>query len=165
MSTQPTNHTPVFVPEFTGNSGFVVVPVEKSTTPIVEPVPVVVQKRPFFTKQNKAFLLDVIFSPISVLAWLLALPVKAFTWAVVKMRTRRYDPEKEICPACGFKGDSGTNWKSCRIEFVRTAGSERAAIQHFCFKCGCDKHYSKLRMPAEKWMAKDPISNPTRRLG
>lgn len=96
-----------------------------------------------------AFLV-ILASPI----YLLILPVKAFTWAVVAIKTHRYDPEKRMCVACGFKGDSGTDGKSCRIAFVVTSGIERAAIQHICFRCGCDKQFSKLVVPADKWIPK-----------
>lgn len=98
-----------------------------------------------------AQILGVIITPFT---WLIALPIRAFAWFVTTIRTRRYDPEKLVCPACGFKGDSGTNNKSCRIQFTPTTGNERAAIQHFCFRCGCDKIFSRVLVPADKWMAR-----------
>lgn len=72
----------------------------------------------------------------------------------MKVRVRLYDPEKITCPACGFKGDAGTNGKSCNIKFVRTMGNEKAAIQHICFRCGCDEIFSHVYVPADKWLSK-----------
>jgi ribosomal protein L37E len=85
-------------------------------------------------------------------SWVIALPIRIFTWVVVKIRVRTYDPEKVVCPACGFRGDSGTSGRTCRVKFIETAGSEKAALQHICFRCGNDKWASKLYAPAEKWM-------------
>ena len=111
-----------------------------------------IEKRQFITEREKSLLLGVIFSPITVLAWLLSLPIRAFTWIVITVKTRRYDPEKRVCPACGFRGDSGTDGKTCRVEFVDTTGPERAGLQHFCFKCGCDRHISPLFLKADAWL-------------
>lgn len=118
----------------------------------------VIEKRPFFTDREKTIWQGVAFSPIALVAWLLAQPIKAFSWVVIKIRTRRYDPEKIQCPACGFRGDSGTGGKAARVVFAKTNGNERAALQHFCFRCGCDKLYSPLVTKADKWMAKEPLS-------
>lgn len=118
------------------------------------------EKKPFFTEADKEFWLkvyDVILFPVSIIAWLLAKPVQAFTWAVVKIKTHRYDPEKRVCPGCGFKGDSGTNGKTCRVEFTRTAGPERAGIRHTCFRCGCDKHISPLFRKAAEWLPQEEV--------
>src|SRR5271157_5443246 len=79
-------------------------------------------ERPFFTEEDKKFWLAVLFSPITLIAYILSLPISVFTWIVITVRARRYDPEKEVCPACGFKGDKGTDGKTCRIEFTATVG-------------------------------------------
>ena len=89
---------------------------------------------------------------IAPLAWIVAFPFRLFTWFVTKLKTRAYDPEKMVCPACGFKGDDGTNGKSCAVRFVRTKNNDRANIQHHCFRCGCDEIFSKLFSPADKWL-------------
>ena len=95
------------------------------------------------------------FGPIlAVIAFILALPIRMFTWVVVKIKTHNYDPEKIVCPACGFKGDSGTDGKSCMIRFVKTVGNERGAIQHQCFRCGCQEIHSNLFVRADKWLRK-----------
>ena len=88
---------------------------------------------------------------IRVIVWLLTLPIKVFTWLIVKIRTRNYDPEKRICPGCGFRGDSGTNGKVCSIKHTATQGPERAANEHSCFRCGAT-YYSKLFIEADKWI-------------
>lgn len=62
-----------------------------------------------------------------------------------------YDPEKDVCPSCGFRGDSGTAGKSCTIRFVRTLGSEKGAIEHTCLRDGA-VFYTKLFKRAEDWL-------------
>ena len=86
---------------------------------------------------------------------IIAFPVVVFTWTVRKIKTRSYNPEKRPCPACGFKGDSGTGGKSCRVLFVKTPTLERAHLEHQCYRCwAC--YYSGVNTPADKWLAKDP---------
>jgi hypothetical protein len=116
---------------------------EVITDPAVE-----FEKRPFLSEREKSFLLF----PITAIAWLLAKPIQVFTWVIVKVKTHTYDPEKVICPACGFKGDSGTGGKSCWIRFMPTKEKERFAIQHICFRCGCDKYFSNLAKKADNWI-------------
>ena len=96
----------------------------------------------------------VTWNPISWLAWVLSLPIRILAWVISTIRARLYDPESIICPACGFRGDKGTNGKTMRINFVRTQGAEKAAIQHTCFRCGCNEIYSKIFSPADTWLPK-----------
>ena len=93
----------------------------------------------------------VTFNPISWVAWILALPIRFIAWIIATVRSRMYDPEQIVCPACGFRGDSGTANKTCRISCVRTSGPEKAAIEHSCFRCNA-KFYSKLFSQAQGWM-------------
>jgi len=116
-----------------------------------------IEKRKFFSDDEKSFMLAVLYSPLTLIFWILAQPVRAFTWAVVSVRSRRYDPTKRVMPCCGFKGDSGTDGKSCRIEFTPTAGPERAGIKHICFRCGCDKHISPLFYKADAWLPREIV--------
>lgn len=95
---------------------------------------------------------DVILAPIGWLAWIISLPIRGTAWLVATIRASKYDPEKLICPGCGFRGDSGTGGKSCYVKFTRTMGNERAAIQHMCYRCGCEEIFTKLYVPAEKWL-------------
>lgn len=92
-------------------------------------------------------------NPFNPFSWI-ALPIKGLSWIVTQVRARLYDPEKITCPACGFRGDSGTNGKTCSIKFVRTMGNERAAIQHTCFRCGCNEIFSHVYAPAGMWLPK-----------
>lgn len=87
----------------------------------------------------------------------ISLPVNLLAFVLEKIRWHRYDPEKVICPGCGFRGDSGTNGKTCRIRFIAFGSGfeeNQAGIQHTCFRCGNDRWYSQTFVAAEKWIAK-----------
>jgi hypothetical protein len=93
-------------------------------------------------------------SPLTWIAWLLSLPIRVFTFVVV--RVRKYDPEKALCPGCGFKGDSGTNGKSCSVMCVEINEASRAALRHICFRCAAIFWTPCITDP-RKWMAKKVI--------
>ena len=95
------------------------------------------------------------FNPITWIIWGLVLPIRGISWIITTIRARRYDPEKVICPACGFRGDSGTGGKTCRVSFKRTTGIERASIQHTCFRCGCNEIFSQLFLNPDKWLIRE----------
>lgn len=96
---------------------------------------------------------EVILFPVRVLAYVIAIPIHVFAWTIETLRQKRYDPEKALCPGCGFKGDSGTNGKTCRIQHILTSGPEKASNEHSCFRCGA-KFYTPLFLVADKWAAK-----------
>lgn len=95
---------------------------------------------------------DIVLAPIGWISWVIALPIRAITWTISTIRARNYDPEQLVCPACGFRGDSGTGGKSCMIKFIRTTGQDKASIQHMCFRCGCDEIFTSLFLPGQKWL-------------
>jgi predicted RNA-binding Zn-ribbon protein involved in translation (DUF1610 family) len=86
------------------------------------------------------------------LLWILALPIQILAFVISWVRASKYNPEKITCPACGFRGDSGTNGKSCTVTFVRVVEKEKAALRHTCFRCGCNEIYSSLTYPANNWL-------------
>jgi hypothetical protein len=90
------------------------------------------------------------WNPITILAWILALPVRLLAFIVLTVRARRYDPEKLVCPCCGFRGDSGTNHKTCRVEFRETVSKEQGHLEHTCFRCHAPFYTNTLR-PVEEW--------------
>lgn len=97
-------------------------------------------------------ILNFIFFVAGLILWVVALPIRLVAWAIATTRERLYDPEKDICPGCGFRGDRGTGGKTCIIRFVRVDGPEKASIEHTCLRCEA-KFYSKIFWPAEKWLA------------
>lgn len=90
-----------------------------------------------------------------IILWILALPLNLFASFLAWIKARRYDPEKIVCPACGFKGDDRANGYSCWIRFERVDEPNRGIIRHTCFRCGCNEIYSKPAYPVEKWLAKE----------
>lgn len=93
-----------------------------------------------------------------ILRWIssiLASPINLLTSIVLKIRLRKYSPEKRPCPACGFRGDSGTYGKSCKVECIDTAGQERKALKHTCFVCGAE-YASKTLQDPSKWALNAP---------
>ena len=76
--------------------------------------------------------------------------VKLLTVSIRFYQRRIYNPEKTICPACGFRGDSGTAKKVCTVTTVDTVGHERKALEHRCFRCSAT-YYSHILTPVEKW--------------
>ena len=89
------------------------------------------------------------YSPITIIAWLLSLPVHLFARVVKSLRV--YNPEKDLCPACGFKGDSGTGRKSCVVTCTQTTGPEKVALQHICLRCTA-QFYTPVLIKADKWL-------------
>jgi hypothetical protein len=94
---------------------------------------------------------DFFLAPFKAVALVLSLPVRGFTWVAVRLK-KPYDPERTVCPGCGFRGDDGTGGKSCTVIFIRTRGIEKAALQCRCLRCGCPDFYVKLFLPADKWL-------------
>ena len=92
------------------------------------------------------------FSPITWIVGVLSFPLRFFAFVVSKIRV--YDPEKAMCPACGFKGDSGTGGKSCSVMCVKTNDAARYALQHICFRCAC-AFYAPVLTKVEKWAARE----------
>lgn len=88
----------------------------------------------------------------NLIFWLIGLPIRAAAWTITSVRAKMYDPEKAICPGCGFRGDRGTAKKTCIIKFVRTETAEKASIQHTCLRCSAP-FFSKIFLPAEKWIS------------
>ena len=93
---------------------------------------------------------DTLLFPIKALVWLVALPIRLFAYIIKSLR--RYDPEKTVCPACGYRGEYSTNYRSCTIRFIRTTGNEKGALKCTCFRCQCD-YATKLFAPAEQWLS------------
>ena len=101
---------------------------------------------------SKDEVVDSLFVPIRAVAWFVAIPIQFATWVVTTIKRRTYDPEKIVCPSCGFRGDSGTNGKTCTVRFIQVQGGDGYALQHTCFRCGCDKIYTKLYYSSSRWM-------------
>lgn len=85
------------------------------------------------------------------ISWVLALPLRGAARTVIYIRRRRYDPEKILCPACGYKGERSSNHRSCTITFTLISGKEKAAIKHTCLRCSAP-FFSGLLYPADKWI-------------
>lgn len=96
--------------------------------------------------------LSFILFPIKAVAWVISLPIRGFVWVA---SLKKNDPERTICPGCGFRGDSGTGGKSVVLNFRETQGAERAAIQCTCLRCGNNKFFLPVYAKVETWMAKD----------
>lgn len=90
-----------------------------------------------------------LLAPIRLVFWIISLPIRLIGW--LASRIRAYDPEKTICPACGFKGEKATAYRSCSIRFIRTEGPEKGALLCNCFRCQCT-YSTKLFAPADKWL-------------
>lgn len=88
-------------------------------------------------------------------AQIVASPIRLLAWMILKIKERTYDPEKIVTPCCGFRGDSGTNGKTCAINFMLTTSSDRANIQHTCLRCGCDKIFTKTYRKTDDWLARE----------
>lgn len=80
---------------------------------------------------------------------ILVSPLNFLSWLIETIRRKRYNPEKEVCPGCGYR--------QCTIKFVRTMGEEKAAIQHCCYRCGCDEFYTPLFRKAQGWLPDLPL--------
>lgn len=96
---------------------------------------------------------DVFLFPVKIVVNVLAFPITALAFIISAVKRRNYDPEKVVCPGCGFKGDSGTYGKTCRIVYYPVAGAEKAVNKHSCFRCGAD-FFTPLFLAADKWAAK-----------
>lgn len=98
--------------------------------------------------------LNFTLAPLKFLFWILSLPLRLFAVIVNKMKV--YNPEKLTCPGCGFKGDSGTGSKSCRIRLVGVKGStQEVMLRHTCFRCDAS-FYTKTFVNSKEWY-KTPI--------
>jgi len=93
-----------------------------------------------------------------VLSWIFAFPIIVLNKSIRWVRKRRYDPEKTVCPACGFRGDNGTDRKSVTVRFVRTFGPEKAALKFTCFRCSCEFYTAQMFLPIDKWLPKEAIT-------
>jgi hypothetical protein len=94
--------------------------------------------------------IDYVFSPLRLVFWILSVPLRVTSWTVKKVRARTYNPEKDICPGCGFRGDGGTAGKTCRVTFRETDGPDRGNLEHECFRCSA-LFYTKTIKPVETW--------------
>ena len=96
--------------------------------------------------------LSSIFSDtLTAVFWTLALPIRTTAWIILTIRRRRYNPEKVLCPGCGYRGEEGSNYKTCRIEFTPTTGPELAAIKHECLRCSAP-YFTPLFRPGKDWI-------------
>lgn len=107
-----------------------------------------------FNKTYLAFL-----QLIQALSWILGLPLRIIASVISTIRMRRYDPRKVVMPCCGFRGDSGSGGDSCTVMFREVMGADKGAIQHTCLRCGCDKYYTRLVYPADKWFPSTAIDH------
>jgi hypothetical protein len=103
------------------------------------------------TEKTYVSLSSIFNDTLTGVAWGLALPIRATAWTILTIRRRRYDPEKVICPGCGYKGEKGSNYKTCQIQFTYTTGPELAMIQHSCLRCSAP-FFSHLFRPAKGWV-------------
>lgn len=95
--------------------------------------------------------------PVEYPFWILSLPIRIFT-AIVILLKPKYDPEKDVCPGCGFRGDSGTAGKTCRIEVTRVMNVEKLALRHKCFRCSAE-FYTPVFRKASDWY-REPVPQP-----
>jgi len=96
---------------------------------------------------------DIVLSPFTGIAWVLSLPIRTFASITSWVRRRKYDPEKDICPGCGFRGDSGTAGKTCRIQTREVHSAEKLALWHECYRCYAE-YWTNTFIPAAKWYRK-----------
>lgn len=93
--------------------------------------------------------LNFTFAPLRFIFWLLALPLRLLAYIIRHLKA--YDPERLVCPACGFKGDSGTGKKSCRIKLVGVRGGvQEVMLRHTCFRCDAS-FYTKTVADSREW--------------
>jgi hypothetical protein len=85
------------------------------------------------------------------IAWTLALPIRGIAWTIITIRRRRYNPEKVLCPCCGYKGEKGSDYKTCIVEFTQTTGPEQAALKHSCLRCSAP-FFTRTLLPASQWV-------------
>ena len=91
-------------------------------------------------------------SPLTWISWIISIPINLFSWVVEKVRI--YDPEKTLCPGCGFKGDKGTGGKSCTVKCTEVSDSVRYVLGHTCFRCGAH-YFTPVLVKADLWAAKE----------
>lgn len=95
--------------------------------------------------------------------WLLSFPVKTFTRYTIERKRKKYNPELITCPACGYRGDKRSDFKSVNVEFKRTLGEEKGALECTCFRCGAQP-LMPLYSPADKWLPNISIEELKSRL-
>lgn len=95
--------------------------------------------------------IDVIFAPVRWVAWILALPLRLLTWVIARCR-KPYDPEKAICPGCGYRGEKSGEHRTCRIQCVRTKGPEKLSLESSCFRCSAIFYQPVFRKDVDGWM-------------
>lgn len=97
-------------------------------------------------------LIDNLLFPVKVIAWILSLPVRGFTWVALRF-SKPYDPETAICPGCGYMGEKGSNYKTCRITCVATTGVEKASLESDCLRCSCIFYQPVFDKNVDRWRA------------
>lgn len=93
---------------------------------------------------------DNVLSPFRALFWILALPVRLFTY--INRKFKVYDPEKTVCPACGYRGEKGSSYRSCTVRFIRTSGAEKAALMCTCLRCQCKYATGVFNKNVDSWL-------------
>lgn len=93
---------------------------------------------------------DIFLSPLKFVFYILSLPVRILTVIVVKIRTRRYNPEKVTCPGCGYRGERSGNYNTCTIRFTLTS-QKTGSVQHSCLRCSAE-YYSASYLQCDKWI-------------
>ena len=93
---------------------------------------------------------DFFLFPFKIVFVVLSWPIRIFTWIVLKCK-KDYDPERLTCPGCGFRGDSGTNGKTCTVTHRKVESMEKACNEHRCYRCDA-LYYTKLFKDAKDWI-------------
>jgi len=100
-------------------------------------------------------------NPLIWISWILSLPLRFFTFVVVSYRRhqlKNYDPTKDPCPACGFRGDKGTAGAACRVQTRKTMGPEKLGLWHECYRCSAE-YWTNILTKADAWY-REPIPDP-----
>lgn len=118
-----------------------------------------VEKRPFISDKTKHFILTILYSPVYTFFWLLSRVVIAFSGIVtlIKVRIKPYNPEKLTCPGCGYKGEKGSDWRTCTVAHVQVEEPKRGMNQHTCLRCQA-KFLTDLFSPGREWLP--PVIDP-----
>lgn len=103
------------------------------------------------TEKSYASLSSIFNDTLTGISWVFSLPIRVAAWSILTIRRRRYDPEKVVCPGCGYRGERGSSYKTCQIQFTPTNGPEQAAIGHSCLRCNAP-YFTPLFRPAKDWI-------------